>query len=196
MYTLANVCKLYIGICMQAVPQGFTQAGLYGALLGLAYILAVNMFTTYLLLKARNKFKREHISNLSELAFLLYGERARAATDVLILATQFSFLVAYNIYFGQQFDQLACKTLMIAECGHASAYRVMFDLLLVPVLLQKQMRSIAYFSIFALTATLFALAMTVALEVEIYSNPTSYARDVMGIKLEDKDLEYKYFDAT
>ena len=77
------------------------NAGIYGAIFGLIFLLVINCFTTYLLLKARNKFKRTEINNLSDLAYEIYGtQTARTLTDLVIVITQFSFLVAYNIYFG------------------------------------------------------------------------------------------------
>jgi amino acid permease len=86
-YTLANICKLYIGIAFLSVPQGFAEAGIYGALIGLAYILIINCFTTYLLVKARNKFKQEQIINLSDLADKLFGPKAKHLTEALIVVT-------------------------------------------------------------------------------------------------------------
>ena len=87
MFTIANVCKLYIGIAFLGVPQGFADAGIYGALFGLLWILCINCFTTYLLIKARNKFKLEPIVNLGDLADRLYGSNAKLATDILIVVT-------------------------------------------------------------------------------------------------------------
>jgi amino acid permease len=75
--------------------------GLKPAIFGLVWILAINCFTTYLLIKARNKFKNEIISNMSDLAVRCCGESARAPTDLLIVVTQASFLVAYDVYFGE-----------------------------------------------------------------------------------------------
>ena len=100
-YTMANVIKLYIGIAFLGVPQGFAQAGYVGGLIGLLYLLGINCFSTWLIIKARNKFKQSKIVNLSDLALLLYGERAQWMTEVLVVVTQYSFLIAYNIYFGE-----------------------------------------------------------------------------------------------
>ena len=57
MYTMANLIKLYIGIAMLGVPSGFKDAGIVGSFIGLVYLLLVNCFSTYLIIKARNKFK-------------------------------------------------------------------------------------------------------------------------------------------
>ena len=52
---------------------------------------------------------------------------------------------------------------MIAECGQQFKYTLTFDMLLIPVLLQKEMKSIAVFSIFALVSTLVSIIMAVIL---------------------------------
>jgi len=54
---MANLIKLYIGIAMLGVPSGFKDAGIVGSFIGLVYLLLVNCFSTYLIIKARNKFK-------------------------------------------------------------------------------------------------------------------------------------------
>ena len=69
----------------------------------MAWILGINLFTTYLLIKARNKFKMHNIGSLSDLALVCFGYGAKVVTDIIVMLTQFSFLVAYNIYLGQQF---------------------------------------------------------------------------------------------
>ena len=80
--------KLFIGIAFLSVPKGVSQVGIYGAIIGLLWILAANCYTTWLLIKARNKFKREEVKNLSDLAYKLYGtDLARRLTDFIILAT-------------------------------------------------------------------------------------------------------------
>lgn len=55
--TAANLTKMYVGISFIAVPKSVSQAGLYGAIVGFLYIVAMNIFCVYILLKARNRFK-------------------------------------------------------------------------------------------------------------------------------------------
>ena len=44
-----------------------------------------------------------NIGSLSDLALVCFGYGAKVVTDIIVMLTQFSFLVAYNIYLGQQF---------------------------------------------------------------------------------------------
>jgi amino acid permease len=101
MYTLANIGKLYLGIAFLGLPKGFISVGLFPAISGLIWILLLNIFTTYLLIKARNKYRMDSIASLSDLAEKTLGPEARAPTDLLIMITQASFLVAYDIYAGE-----------------------------------------------------------------------------------------------
>jgi Na+/proline symporter len=57
--TAANVMKMYLGIAFISVPKSISEAGLYGAIIGFVYIIMMNIFCVYILLKARNRFKRE-----------------------------------------------------------------------------------------------------------------------------------------
>ena len=59
---------MYVGIAFISVPMSIKTAGLYGSIIGFAYIVAMNIFCIYLLLKARNRFKREKIVDIADLA--------------------------------------------------------------------------------------------------------------------------------
>lgn len=71
---------------------------------------------------------------------------------------------------------------------------MLFDFLLVPVLLQREMKSIGYFSIFCLTSTLVAVSMVIYLEADIFKNGPEYATGKLKLTLTKQDLEYKLID--
>lgn len=100
--------------------------------------------------------------------------------------------MAYNLYFGQQFDQLACKTLHISKCGKSLEYTILFDIILVPVLLQRQLRSISYFSMICLLSTLVSIIMTIIIEIKIF-NAAPEDLGKYGVKASDV-AEYNYIN--
>lgn len=59
---------MYVGIAFISVPKSIQQAGLYGAIPGFIYIVTMNVFCVYILLQARNRFKRERIVDIADLA--------------------------------------------------------------------------------------------------------------------------------
>jgi len=52
--TAANITKMYIGICFISVTKSISMAGIYTALCGFAYVLFVNIYCVWLIIKARN----------------------------------------------------------------------------------------------------------------------------------------------
>jgi hypothetical protein len=50
-------------------------------------MVVVNCYTTYLLIKARNKFKQHEVTTLSDMSQLCFGERAKYGTDILVITT-------------------------------------------------------------------------------------------------------------
>lgn len=98
---------------------------------------------------------------------LCYGDKAKLPMDIFVIAIQFSFLFAYNIFLGDQLDQILCKILMVTECGKSDYYKVIICLLLLPFVLQKSLKNVALFSIFALASTLVSIAIVLGLETEI-----------------------------
>ena len=57
MFTIANVCKMYVGIAILSAGKSISEVGLYGAFVGFGYVCSINLYCIYLLLKARNRFK-------------------------------------------------------------------------------------------------------------------------------------------
>ena len=90
-----------IGISFLSVSIGISQAGIYGAFIGSLYVLLVNIFCQYSIIKARNRFKRdETIVDITDLGAKLYGEGLRPFLTIVLVTCNFSFLMAYVMYFG------------------------------------------------------------------------------------------------
>lgn len=132
--TSANVAKLYVGIAFISVSKSISQAGFYGAIVGFAYVLAINLYCVYLLLKARNRFKNDKIVDLCDLAVKLYGEKARIWISIILVLTNALYCICYVLFFGTQIDQLLCNTFDAVECGNMHLYSFMVCTLLLPII--------------------------------------------------------------
>jgi len=71
--TSANVAKMYLGISFISTSKFIAQVGIYGAIIGFTYVVSINLYGVYLLLKARNRFKHDKIVDISDLAEKLFG---------------------------------------------------------------------------------------------------------------------------
>ena len=165
--TAANLTKMYVGIAFISVPMSIEQAGLYGSIIGFIYIVAMNLLCIYILLKARNRFKREVIVDIADLADKLYGGYAGSIMSVLLVLTNSCFLMAYVMFFGSQVDQLSCKTFGLAECGYDYLYALGILTLLLPICFIKSLSGIGYFSIVILVFTFIAIGIIVYLCIVI-----------------------------
>ena len=104
MLTAANVTKMYVGIAFISVSKSISIAGIYTSLLGFVYVLSVNLYCVWILLKARNRFKNDKIVDICDLAVKLYGENARQYMTFLLVSTNFLYLMCYEVFFGSQID--------------------------------------------------------------------------------------------
>ena len=95
---------MYIGISFISVPKSIEETGIYASIIGLIYVIVMNVFCVYILLKARNRFKREQIVDICDLAAVLYGDWLRPYMSALLVATNSIFLMAYIMFFGTQGD--------------------------------------------------------------------------------------------
>jgi len=114
--TLANVCKMYVGIAFISTPKSVAQCGIYGFIVCVVYVVLSTIYSIFILLKARNRFKREEVVDICDLGAKLYGEWLRPYLQVLIIVTNGIALIMYTMFFGFITDQLMCKTFMAAEC--------------------------------------------------------------------------------
>lgn len=78
--------------------------GYIGAAIGLSWLLFVNSFTAYLLIKTKNKFKKSEILSISDLVSIVFGENTKIFTESLIMLSYASYLICFNSYFAIQFQ--------------------------------------------------------------------------------------------
>lgn len=91
---------MYIGISFISVPKSIQETGLFASIIGFVYVIVMNIFCVYILLKARNRFKREEIVDICDLAAVLYGDWLRPYMSALLISTNGIFLMAYIMFFG------------------------------------------------------------------------------------------------
>jgi amino acid permease len=167
--TAANLIKMYIGISFISVPKSVREAGIYGSVIGFIYVAVANIFSVYILLKARNRFKGIEIIDISDLSAVLYGNWSRPLLASLLILANGLFLLAYVMFFGVQSDQLVCKTFKKRDCGHEHEYSFIIVTILLPVLWLRRLRNVGFFSIFILCFTFSAICLIVYINIKIYS---------------------------
>jgi len=192
--TAANLLKMYVGIAFISTPKMVQMGGIYDYALGIIYVLFVNLFATYILLMARNRFKRDPIVDISDLSAKLYGEWLRPIVAGLLVITNATFLMCYVMFFGTQTDQLMCKTWKYRECGNQHLYSILIILAISPIFLQRKLAAIGYFSIFILILTFISIGLIIYLCIIIYTKPVDEVDSEYGLHMTEEDRQYKYFD--
>lgn len=95
-----NLNKMFIGIALVAFPFSIKWVGFVAAALGVLILAIISLCSSYMLFKARNRFKSHTIVDLADLGYACYGEHMRLFCQVIIVTAQISFLTAYVIYLG------------------------------------------------------------------------------------------------
>ena len=187
---------MYIGISFISVPKSIQETGILASIIGFVYIILMNIFCVYILLKARNRFKREEIVDICDLAAVLYGDWLRPYMSALLVSTNGIFLMAYIMFFGTQSDQLMCKTLKTRECGHNYQYSFIILLILLPIILMRRLAAVGFFSIFILCFTFLALGIIVYMCSKIYIMTPQEVNDEYHLPLTEEDRNYNYWDTS
>lgn len=89
---------MYIGLTIIAVSKSISFTGIYASIVGFAYVLFVNVYCVFILLKVRNRFKSHKIVDIADLAAVLYGEKVKNWISTALIVTNGMFLCAYLLY--------------------------------------------------------------------------------------------------
>ena len=150
---------MFIGIAMISVSMSISQVGIYGSFIGFAYVVAINIYCLWILLQARNRFKYDKIVDLPDLCARIFGEGTRIYMEIMLVVSQLLYLMCYNVFFGSEMDQMMCKTFEYTKCGHNRQWAIAINVLLLPVIYQRRMANVAYFSIVALIFTAMSILL-------------------------------------
>ena len=102
--TFFNLFKTYFGIANLSYAKFLADSGVITGLIGIVIAVSINIYSVWLLTKARNRFKHEKIVSLADLGVKLYGESAELPVIIIQQLGALMFLLAYNKFFGQQLD--------------------------------------------------------------------------------------------
>jgi len=108
--TTVNIIKMYVGVIFLSISGCIGYVGVGASIIGMTYVLIINIYCLYILLKARNRFKHHKVVDIVELAVMLYGEKARVWMSIVLFSSNMMYLCFYQMFFGTQIDLLVCKT--------------------------------------------------------------------------------------
>jgi len=146
-------------------PRTFTDTGFAGTMFALMFGLLINMFSVYLLIKARNYYKHENILNLAELVERTHGRNWKIFVQAVIVLTQALFIMIYFIYLGEQASILANGT-----NESRLTYAFIFTLVLMPVIAIKMLKDVSIFSLFANLVSMATVVILFGLQISTYLN--------------------------
>jgi amino acid permease len=98
--TASNWAKLCIGITTISLSKSIEQTGIYLSIVGILYVTFVNLYSQYLIIQTRDRFKHSIIVDIPELGVKLFGEKSRVWVSMVPIVENLSYCIAYNIFFG------------------------------------------------------------------------------------------------
>lgn len=81
--TFFNLFKTYFGIAALSYARFVADAGVITGVIGIIIALSMNVYSVYLLAKARNRFKRDKIVSLADLGVKLFGDGAHLPVTII-----------------------------------------------------------------------------------------------------------------
>ena len=107
--TIFNFINISVGLSFLSVTMTIAQAGVIAALVGSTFVVLVNLFSMYLIVKSRNRFKRDsRIIDICDLGATIYGEESKWIFITILISCNSLFLMCYSVFYGTIADQLVC----------------------------------------------------------------------------------------
>mmetsp|Transcript_112618 Transcript_112618/g.155525 ORF Transcript_112618/g.155525 Transcript_112618/m.155525 type:complete len:111 (+) Transcript_112618:164-496(+) len=97
-----HMFRVYSSLIVFVFPYTFTETGFIGSLSALLIALLLNMFSAYLVIKARDAFKNENIIGLNELVGKAFGPKWEKVSKVLIVIGDVTYIFCLGMYLVQQ----------------------------------------------------------------------------------------------
>lgn len=160
---------MYVGIAFISTAKPIQQAGLYGSIIGFVYTIVQTIFSVYLMLKSRNRFKnlKKPIVDIGDLAMVTYGPAMCVFLQIILVLLNGLILSAYNMFLGFTTDQLMCKSFKVMKCHNNNLYAAIYLVLLFPIYCLRSLNNIGYFSIVALVFTFLAIVLILYTNIRI-----------------------------
>lgn len=169
---------MYVGIAIIAFPYTVHWVGVPIAIMGVLLLASCSLLSAYMLFKARNKYKRQHIIDLPDLGYVCFGEKMKFFCQLILVVTQISIDLAYLIYLGEQAEIVVCD--LFDRCDVGKSVCMFFCMMLMtPACLLPDYQSISYYSgvftIMSYIAFITICGYSVA-EIQNHTEPLEYTK--------------------
>lgn len=112
----------------------------------------------------------------------------------ILISCQLTYLLCFDLFFGTQIDQLMCETLQWTTCGMHKSWILMMNIALLPLLYQKNLSKIGYFSLFAVFCTAVSFVLIMFICFNIYTMNEKEVMKEYGLKITKEDRNYNYWN--
>jgi len=89
---------------------------------------------------------------------------------------------------------MMCNVLQAAPCGYGNSYVVAITIILLPVILQKKLTGISYFSMVVLFFAGISVWIIMFICLKLYKMPEAAIKVDYGLNITAKDRDYKYWN--
>lgn len=141
-----NLYKMFIGIAIVAFPFSMSWVGVIAASVGVLLLALISIASAYLLLKTRNRYKDQVISDFADLGYACYGSGMRVLCNCLLILGQVSILTAYLIYLGTQGQLVACHFGFCSPDNKSTLCAFICTVIMTPAYLLRDYKSLSYYS--------------------------------------------------
>jgi amino acid permease len=105
--------RYLLNVTFLVAPIGLKELGIQTFSVAMIYSVMINLFTTWLQLNAERRFRdgNPRISSIRELTEHCYSNPINLVYLALKIISCITFLIVFNIYLGNETDQILCHTM-------------------------------------------------------------------------------------
>lgn len=159
MSTISNTCNALLGVSIFTVPWGFSQAGLLGGVIVLAFVASISYGTATLMLSVQRELflKTRSIRSYPEIASIILGSNWSIIVKYATVVSCIGGNVGYVIFLGQIFEQV---------CGLSFTSAVL--ILTIPLVFLSWIRSFKDMAVFTLFGNIAVCISILAIIIDAY----------------------------
>lgn len=177
--------RYLLNVTFLVSPIGLKELGIQTFSVSMIYSVMIMIFTTWIQVNAERRFRdgNPRIYSVRDLTMHCYSNPINLVYLVFRILSCATFLVVFNIYLGNETDQILCHSMKSYPCGKfENMIRLSFNLLMAPIVFSGALNSPKLVSIMSFICITVALLFISYHELFMFKNQQEESRkELLGL---------------
>lgn len=183
--TSVKLMRYLLNVTFLVAPIGLKELGIQTFSVSMIYSVMINLFTVWLQVNSERRFRdgNPRISSISELTKHCYSNPVNFVYLLFKCISSITFLVVFNIYLGNEIDQILCHSIKSYQCGKfENLIRVSLNVIMAPFIFSGSLQNPKLVSIMSFICVSAALVFISYHEMFMFKSQQEESRkELLGL---------------